>query len=76
MRLYLDRAFAFYTRSQHPWMDVEVKEPITLRELIENAGIPAGEVHLVAINGEAIESLDILVTGKDNIKIFPPFGGG
>lgn len=76
MRIFLDHAFNFFLHSPQKWIDVEVEDPVLLRTLIEQAGIPSGEVHMASLNGMAVTSLDVWVTANDHIKIFPPFGGG
>lgn len=76
MRIYLDRAFDFFIPNHEPWIEVELHQPTCLRDILAQIGIPFGEVHLVVVNGEAIEARDMLIKNEDNLKIFPPFGGG
>lgn len=72
----LDRALLFFTRQQQSCFQVEMDEPAHLPDVLARLGIPPGEVHMVVINGEAVESTDVWVTGADKVKLFPPFGGG
>jgi sulfur carrier protein ThiS len=72
----LDRAFTFFTHKQQSCFEVEMDEPAHLKDVLARLGIPPGEVHLVVINGEAVESQDIWITSRDKVKLFPPFGGG
>jgi hypothetical protein len=76
MRIYLDRYFAFYTHRQQAWIEVELIEPARLKDVLAGLGIPIAEVHLAVINGEAMDPQNLLITNQDQIKLFPPFGGG
>ena len=76
MRIYLDRYFNFYSHSRQPWVEVDFIEPARLSDVLDGVGIPIAEVHLAVINGEAIDPQDIFITKKDQIKLYPPIGGG
>jgi sulfur carrier protein ThiS len=76
MRIYLDRYFNFYSRSRQPWVEVDFVEPARLSDVLENVGIPIAEVHLAVINGEAVDPHEIYISQKDQVKIYPPLGGG
>ncbi len=76
MRIYLDSHFNFYTHNSQPWVDVDFIEPARLSDVLAGLGIPIAEVHLAVINGEAVDPQEVFISKQDNIKLFPPFGGG
>jgi len=47
----------------------------TIEDLLGEAGIPPGTVHLIVMNGEQVDR-DALVCDGDTIEVFPPLGGG
>jgi sulfur carrier protein ThiS len=76
MKIYLDRYFAFYTHSRQSWLEVEIKETARLSDVLAGLGIPIAEVQLAVINGEARDPQTVTISKQDQVKIFPPFGGG
>jgi molybdopterin converting factor small subunit len=76
MRLYLDGYFTFYSYQQQPWIEIELKEPAPLSVVLSDLGIPIAEVHLAVVNGEAVVPDEALISGQDEVKLFPPLGGG
>ena len=76
MRLHLGGFFSFYI-PQHPqWVEVELTEPRPLRQVLEVLGIPIGEVNLTVVNRELVELSEAVVTNDDEVRIYPPMGGG
>jgi len=47
-----------------------------LIEILERAGIPLGEVHLVVVNGELEELQRAIIKPADEVKLFSAVGGG
>jgi sulfur carrier protein ThiS len=76
MIIYLDRYFNFYTHNPNPWIEVEVEEPVMLSVVLARVGIPIAEVYLASVNDEAVDSKTVWVSRSDQVKIYPPFGGG
>lgn len=76
MRIYLDRYFNFYTHDSQSWIEVEVEEPVLLSVVLARVGIPIAEVYLASVNDEAVNPKSVWVSPGDQIKIYPPFGGG
>ncbi len=76
MRLYLGGYLDFYNPQPGSWLVVELERPSPLPEVLVELGIPTSEIHLVAINGELTELSEAVVTGDDEVKLFPPVGGG
>ena len=56
-------------------MEKELSKPMTVREIMEEIGIPAGMVMLVAANDEQ-KDFDYIPKEGDEIKLIPPISGG
>jgi len=54
---------------------VAIEPGITIDHLIEQLGVPAGEVWLVAKNGETVKRDTTLQPG-DSVELFAPVAGG
>ena len=76
MKLYLGSYFAFFTSGREHWVEVEISNPTPLTEILSALGIPAGEVHLVVVNGELEESTDTVISDGDIVRLYPALGGG
>ena len=76
MKLYLDSYFTFYGNYPHPWLELELKEATPLSAVLSNLGIPIADVHLAIVNGEVIPPGKAIISGKDEVKLFPPMDGG
>ena len=80
MRLYLGGFFTFYVpaaqKKRSPWIEVELSEPALLPEVLERLGIPPAEVHLAAVNGQAVDPAEAIVNQDDEVRLYPPIGGG
>jgi molybdopterin converting factor small subunit len=76
MRLYLGGYLDFYHPQRSNWLEVELEQPAPMRELLAELGIPAGDIHLYVLNGELVDPSETLVTDQDEVKLFPPIGGG
>jgi sulfur carrier protein ThiS len=76
MKLYLGGYFNFYTKTQQNWLEIELAEPAILGEILESLGIPPAEVHLAARNGELVDPQTTLVRDEDEVRLYPPVGGG
>jgi molybdopterin converting factor small subunit len=76
MRLYLGGYLDYYNPQPGSWLEVELEGPSPLREVLVKLDIPTSEIHLCAINGELTELSEAVVSGGDEVKLFPPVGGG
>ena len=76
MLIYLGGHLNFYHPQKEKWLKFELERPTSLREILSDAGIPFGEVHLVAINGEVVELQKAIISNDDTVKIFSAVGGG
>lgn len=50
-------------------------EKISIDELLEEHGIPAGEVGMVSVNG-CFAGRDCVLNDQDNVQLYPPLEGG
>lgn len=75
MKLYLGGYFAFYSAGQH-WLEIDLKEPTPLSDLLAGLNIPAAEVYLAVVNDETVKPEATLVSGQDVVRLFPPLDGG
>lgn len=76
MKLYIGGYLAFYSPGHQSQIELTLSEPVMLDMVLAEAGIPAGEVQLVLINGNRADSVQSIVQNQDEIKIFPGVDGG
>ena len=76
MKLHLGGQFSFYLPGHPASVDVDLQEPILLSEVLSFLGIPLPEVHLAAVNGQLVEPETAMVQQSDDVRVFPPIGGG
>ena len=75
MRLHLGGYFASYAAGRH-WVEVDLKAPARLRDVLAELNIPAGEVYLVVVNGRLMEGAEVVVSASDEVRVLPPVDGG
>ena len=76
MKLHLGGQFSFYLPGHPRWVDVELKEPTRLSEVLTGLGIPVAEINLTVVNGQIVDLHEAIVSTQDEVKLFPPVGGG
>jgi sulfur carrier protein ThiS len=76
MRLYAGGYLDIYLPQRRNTVEIEVGQPTSLKEILAELGIPAGEVALVVINGELVNLHEAVVSGQDELKLYPPVDGG
>jgi molybdopterin converting factor small subunit len=76
MKLFLGGQFSLYIPGHPPSVDVDLVEPSPLSEVLAGLGIPVADIHLVVVNSQLVEMEEALVSNQDEVKIFPPVGGG
>jgi sulfur carrier protein ThiS len=76
MKLYAGGLLDFYLPDHRNRVEVELKEPTRLSEILVRVGIPPAEVHLVVVNGELVELEAAVVSDEDEVKLYPPVNGG
>lgn len=76
MKIFLGSQLNFYHPQKGNWLDEEIDKPTPLSEILTGLGIPFGEIHLVVINGEVADIRSAIVSQQDEVKLYPPVGGG
>ncbi|GAB4251916.1 MAG: MoaD/ThiS family protein [Thermoleophilia bacterium] len=54
---------------------VEPREGLTIRDLVEEQGLDPGDIHIAMVNGLRT-GLDTELSDGDRVGLFPPVGGG
>lgn len=76
MRIYLGGHLSFYHPQKGKWLEIDLDQPKLLIEILADADIPLGEVHLVAMAGETVELDNLMVSDQDEVKLYSAVGGG
>ena len=76
MRIYLGGHLNFYHPQKGKWLEIKLEKPTRLAEILTSSNIPSGEVYLAAVNGEQVELQTAVVEEQDEVRLFPPVGGG
>lgn len=76
MKLFLGGQFSLYIPGHPPSVEVELYEPARLSDVLLGLGIPVADIHLAVVNGQLVEMDEAVVSAQDEVKIFPPVGGG
>ena len=76
MQIYLGAHLNFYHPQKKKLLDINIQQPTLLVKILEEAGIPLGEIQMVVVNDEIEEMEELFVSPKDEVKIFPAVGGG
>jgi sulfur carrier protein ThiS len=76
MKLHLGGFFSFYIPQRPQLVEIELHEPRLLRDVLEELGIPIPEVNLTVINKELVDLDQAIVNNQDEVRIYPPMGGG
>jgi sulfur carrier protein ThiS len=64
-----------YFKRSYGGIPVQIEPGITIDRLLERLGVPAGEVWLVAKNGETVKR-DVTLEAGDSLELFAPVAGG
>jgi sulfur carrier protein ThiS len=76
MKLYLGGHFAYYLPDHPHWVEIALPEETRLVEVLAGLDLPLGDVQLVVLNGEVVDLETTIVKDVDQVKLFPPVGGG
>jgi sulfur carrier protein ThiS len=76
MRLHLAGYLNDYDSLHRADIVIEIPGKQHLRTILSDLGVPAQEVFLVSINGQAVEFEQAWVLPGDAVKVYPPMGGG
>ena len=76
MILYLGGQFSFYLHGHPPQVELELKEPARLSDILARLGVPVEEIGLAVINDELVDPQAAFVSQQDVVKLYPPVSGG
>lgn len=76
MRIHLGGHLAFYHQQKQGWMEYSLLAPVLLCQIIEEIGIPPGEVAMYIVNGEVVDRESAVVEDQDTIHLYPHIDGG
>jgi sulfur carrier protein ThiS len=76
VRIHLGGHLAYYHRQKQSWLEYALPAPVLLCQIIEEIGVPPGEVALFIVNGEIVDLGSAIVQDEDTIHLYPPIDGG
>lgn len=76
MKLYAGGHLTFYMPGRKHMLEISLREPTPLREILTQLGLPLPEVALTALNGELVEAETAIVGDEDVVKVFSAVNGG
>jgi sulfur carrier protein ThiS len=76
MKLQLGGYLPFFASSRQEKIEIPLKEPAPLREVLSQLGIPISEVYLTVLNGELVTLNETIVSDSDEVRLYPPIDGG
>jgi len=72
IRFYAELNDFLATEKRYSDLKVQLKQPRSVKDLIESSGVPHTEIDLVLVNGETV-ILDHLIRKGDQVSVFPLF---
>ena len=76
MKLYAGGYLDIYLPHRRSRVEIELVKPTSLKEILAGLGIPSEEVFLVVINGQLVDLQQAIVSGQDDVKLYPAVSGG
>lgn len=76
MKLYAGGYLDSYLPQRRSSLEIELEQPTNLREILAGLGVPAEEVLMVVINGHLVDLQEAIITGQDDVKLYPAVSGG
>ncbi len=76
MKLHAGGHLTFYMPGRKHMLELPLREPTPLRDILVQVGIPLSEVALTALNGEQVELDTVLVKDGDVVRVFSSVDGG
>ncbi len=76
MQIHLGGHLSWYDPQKRNSFEVPLAQPVLLLELTQTLGLPAGEIAIVVVNGQAVELEQARVGDGDRVELYPPVGGG
>ncbi len=76
MELHLSGHLSWYDPAKRSQFNLSLDAPIPLVDLLARLGLPPAEIAVAAVNGEAVEIGEAVVSDSDRVDLLPPIGGG
>ncbi len=76
MQIHLGGHLSWYDPQKRNSLEVPLQGPTPLLELARQLGLPAGEIAIAVVNGQAVELEQARVSDGDHVELYPPVGGG
>lgn len=76
VRVHLGGHLNWYDPQKRAWLELRPGALPSVRGLVEQLGLPPGELAVIALNGRLIELDDTPLADGDRIDFYPPMGGG
>ena len=76
MKLIAGGHLAFFLPGRKSPVEVSVASPVLLTVVLDELGIPLGEVNLAAVNGRAVELYEAVVGDEDEVHVVSAVDGG
>lgn len=76
MQLHLGGHLNWYDPQKRAWQELRLAGPVLLTAVLEQLGVPAAEVALVAVNRRVVPLEGTTVEDGDRVELYPPLGGG
>ena len=76
IRIHFGGHLAFYHPQKQNWLDRELVSPVSLYQVIEQLGIPPGEIAFSVVNDNIADPHNTIVTNNDTVQFYPPLDGG
>lgn len=76
MRLHLSGFLPFFVSNHLDNIEIPLKEPALLSEILARLDIPVSEIYLTVLNGEPVSLDKTLVSESDEVRLIPPMDGG
>lgn len=76
MRLTLGGHLRWYAPERLSRLELVLDAPRPLAQLLESLGVPPAEVAVTLVNGRRVRLEDAIVIDPDEVRLYPPVGGG
>jgi sulfur carrier protein ThiS len=76
MKLQLGGHLPFYAFKRQAKLEVQLKQPARLKDVISQIGIPVAEVYMTVVNGELVTLDETTVSDEDDVRLYSPMDGG
>jgi hypothetical protein len=77
MQLYLGGHLNYYDSQKRHSIEISLRAPTLLSELLNRMNVPLSEIAVGTLNGEPLVAFDhITLVDADSLRLYPPVDGG